>query len=233
MSQTSNESTVTQEESQNLEVETAQENVPAEKAKTEKVELDIEDAPFLKEEEAPPVESSTNKEEGAKQEKPTAGSKKKKLIIIGAAAILLLVGGGAAAWFLLKPGGAEPPPPVVEEIKPEVIVVPSKQVAPVNPDVVTPLEQFIVPVGDSLAKTNFLICKFSIISKDLSLGTEIENKMIPLRDAVYFYLRSKSYDYLLTPANAKDIKSDLLGILNDFLTTGKVEDVLLDTYLGH
>lgn len=233
MSQTSNETAVTQEESQNPQVETAKEKLPAETPKSAKVELDIEDAPFLKEEGESHQDESPDAGEGDGQEKPALSSKKKKLIIIGAAALLLLLGGASAAWFLLKPGTSAPPPPVVEEIKPEVIVVPTKQTPAVTPDVVTPLEQFIVPVGDTLQKTNFLICKFSIISKDMNLGSEIDNKIIPLRDAVYFYLRSKSYDYLLTPANAKDIKSDLVGILNDFLTTGKVEDVLLDTYLGH
>ena len=168
------------------------------------------------------------------------GMKKRKLkkriwmFPLCAAALLVVVVGVSAAWFLLKPGADDaPPPPVVEEIKPEVIVVPSKQTPTIVPDIVKTLDQFIVPTGDTLARTNFLVCRFSIITKNPGLETEIDNKMIPLRDAVYFYLRSKSYDYLLSPANGQDIKNDLVGILNDFLTTGKVEDVLLDTYLGH
>ncbi|MBR4741483.1 MAG: flagellar basal body-associated FliL family protein, partial [Desulfovibrio sp.] len=60
-----------------------------------------------------------------------------------------------------------------------------------------------------------------------------DQKMLVLRDAVYFYLRGKSFEYLLNPDNAPEIKSDLLGILNDYLAHGKLEDVLLDSYLGH
>ena len=56
--------------------------------------------------------------------------------------------------------------------------------------------------------------------------------MIALRDALYFYLSSKSNDYLLNPSNAVTIKKDLTGILNDYLAQGRIDDVLFESYLN-
>ena len=57
--------------------------------------------------------------------------------------------------------------------------------------------------------------------------------MLVLRDAVYFYLRGKTPEYLLDAANTAEIKQDLVDILNDYLQRGKLQDVLLDSYLAH
>lgn len=231
MSQTSGQETETREATEAPQVEVANSNVPAESPKKPaKVELDIEDAPFLKEE-APPEPEPEKKEDTPQQEGAEAPKKKskKKLIIIVLALAIVAVG---VIAFLLLSGPPAPPPPEPEAPKPDVIVVPSKPATQTSPDIVKEFERFIIPIGDALPSTKFLICQFSTVTKNPALDSEIDQKILVLRDAVYFYLRGKSYEYLLEPKNAAAIKEDLVGILNDYLGMGKLEDVLLDTYLG-
>ncbi len=229
MSQTSGEGAGTKEATAAPEVEVASQQLPAENPQSEKVELDLEDAPFLKEEAKQEEVKEEVKEESA-EPVPEKKPKRKKLLIIGLAAVLIIVG---VVGFIFFGSPSPPPPPPPQKPKPDVIVVPSKPNAQSSPDIVMEFERFVIPVGNSLASTNFLICKFSTVSKSPTINSEIEQKMLVLRDAVYFYLRGKSYEYLLNPDNATAIKSDLVGILNDYLGHGKLEDVLLDSYLGH
>ena len=236
MSQTTGSETVVTEKEAGPKIEVAketQDNLPVAAGKKEvgKVELDIDDAPFLKEEPRPEEKPEDSSASSEPDDAALKKKKKKKLIIIGAAA-LLLIGGAAAAWFLLS-SPPTPPPPPVEEIKPNVIVVPSKPAVHAVPDVIRDFDLFIVPVGANAASTNFLVCKFSTVAKNPAVNTEIDNKMLVLRDAVYFYLRGKTPEYLLDSGNAPEIKKDLTSILNDYLQRGKLEDVLLDNFLAH
>ena len=145
--------------------------------------------------------------------------------------------GGAAAWFFLGRSKTPAPlpkvPPKTEEKKPNVVVVPSAPKSRAGPDVIRDFDLFIVPIGTSLSDAKFLVCKFSTISKSPAVNNEIDHKMLLLRDAVFFYLNGKSADYLLDSGNAKEIKQNLVDILNDYLQRGKLEDVLLDSYLAY
>ena len=191
-----------------------------------KVDLDLDDAPFLKEEGADTPAVAEAKNLPAEQLPPPASKKNIKLFIIAGAAVLLLILGAAVWWFFLR---TPPVPPA--EIKPEVIVVPSSQTPAAPRDYVKDLAPFVVP-RDVNGTTRFLVCKFSTISKSSGVGAELDHKMIALRDALYFYLSSKSNDYLLNPSNAVTIKKDLTGILNDYLAQGRIDDVLFESYLN-
>lgn len=191
-----------------------------------KVDLDLDDAPFLKEEGADTPAVADTKSLPAEQLPPPPSKKNIKLFIIGGAAVLLLVLGAAVWWFFLR---TPPVPPA--EVKPEVIVVPSSQTPAPPRDYVKELAPFVVP-REVNGATRFLVCKFSTVSKSTGVGAEMDHKMIALRDALYFYLSSKSNDYLLNPSNAVTIKKDLTGILNDYLAQGRIDDVLFESYLN-
>ena len=111
-------------------------------------------------------------------------------------------------------------------------MVPSKPTVKTKPDYVKEFAPFLVPRDDGKSKTRFLVCKFSAVSKDAGLGKEMDQKMISLRDAMYYYLRSKSNKYLMDPRNGPAIKQDLASVLNDYLTHGKIEDILFESYLN-
>lgn len=197
-----------------------------------KVELDLDDAPFLKAEEpaAPPVPRKDDAP--ATPDEAPAGDgkgKRKKFLILGAAAgVVLLVAACAVWWFLFR----TPPPPPPEAPKPDVVVVPSAPAAQSSPDIVKEFAPFVVPTQEAGGGTRFLVCKFSAIIKDPAVGREMDQRMLSLRDAIYFYLRSKDDAFLRDARNGPQIKSDLLGVLNDYMAQGKIEDILFESYLN-
>ena len=205
-----------------------------------KVTLDLDDAPFMQKEESPeetPPKGANSSENGsapagaAGVEAPQKKSRKKLFIIAGAAVALLVI--LAAVYFLFLRGGDEPPPaPPPDPPKPEIVVVPSKPKVEVKPDVLKELEPFVVPHTDASGGAHFLYCKFSFVSKDPMLGQEVDSRLLPLRDAIFFYLKSKSTEYLTDAQNATTIKKELRGVVSDYLTRVKLEDVLLDSYLN-
>lgn len=190
-----------------------------------KVELDLDDAPFLREPEEkplPPVERRSSAPVVV-QDPP----KSKKKLIISGIALFVVLAAAAVWWFFFRV-----PPVVVEPPKPEVIVVKPPEAAPMEQDYVYELEPFWVPVKDEKGNTNFLVCRFSTISKSEMLNKEIEKQLMTVRDAMYYYLRNKSLDFLLAAANRETIKKDLTSVVNSYLTLGQIEDVLVESYLG-
>ncbi|SDF78660.1 flagellar basal body-associated FliL family protein [Desulfovibrio legallii] len=192
-----------------------------------KVELDLDDAPFLKSEAATPAVAEGAPTPAVPEEgKPVA--KKRLWRLVAAVGLLVFVGAGSAVWwFLLR----TPPPPPPPAVKPEVVVVPQAPAAQPPQEQVKELAPFVVPraVGGDAA---FLICKFSVVYKNPVLGAEMDRKMVSLRDALYFYLGSKTDVFLLDAGNAAVIKHDLTEVLNDYLTQGQVTDILLESYLN-
>lgn len=190
-----------------------------------KVELDLDDAPFLREPEEkplPPVER-TSTAPAVVQEEP----KSKKKFIIGGIAALIAVA-AAVWWFVFRV-----PPPPVEPPKPEVIVVKPPEIPAADKDFVYELEPFWVPVRDDAGNTTFLVCRFSTIAKKEIINKEIEQQLMTVRDAMYYYLRNKTLDFLLEATNRETIKKDLTSVVNSYLIQGQVEDVLVESYLGH
>lgn len=198
-----------------------------------KVELDLDDAPFLQaDEKAPPAATheaavpDVNEEEAEK-----ARRKKKKMITMGAIGALVLIVAVVAVWWFFFRG--PPPPPGPEPLKPEVVVVP-RAVAPGGPaEIVREFAPFIVPVKEADGRDSFLVCKFSAITQDASVNREIDQQRVALRDAIYYYLRSKDSAFLQNARNGPEIKKDLLSVFNDYLTQGKLEDILFESYLSH
>lgn len=193
-----------------------------------KVELDLDDAPFLVEEPDAPAVPEEGEAPAVPQDavQPSAASKKKKALLLAGAGVLLLLALGAAAWWFFLP------PPASDLPKPEVIVVPSKPAVPANPEYVKEFAPFLVERPDGKGGSRFLICKFSTLTKVPNLDKEMDQKMLSLRDALYYYLRSKGNDFLLAPENVQTIKKDLTSVLNNYLTQGQIEDVLFERYLS-
>lgn len=199
-------------------------------AAAKKVELDLDDAPFLQTEEKnlPAASHADVVPEDPDAEAEKARKRKKKLIIVGAACAVLLIGAGVAGWwFFLRE-----PPALEAGLEPEVIVVPSAPADGGPNEYVRSFAPFVVPVAGPGGAVDFLVCKFSSLTKDPKLNQEIEQQRTALRDAIYFYLRSKDKDFLLDASNGKAIKEDLMSVFNDYLTQGQVEDILFESYLS-
>lgn len=191
----------------------------------QKVQLDIDDAPFLLDPDDEPSDLPAPLPDTAPVV-PKSSRLKKKLLIIGAAVLVLLLIAAALAWFFFFK--APPPPPAPEA---PVIVVPSK-VEPLLPkEYSLKLEPFWIPLQSQDGQPRFLVATFVIATENGLLYQEIEDKLFIVRDALFYYLRNKDYDFLTNPDNVETIRSDLCGSVNNYLVQGELNTLFFDSYL--
>ncbi|WP_028586804.1 flagellar basal body-associated FliL family protein [Desulfocurvus vexinensis] len=217
-----------------LDAEELTANLPKEQ---QKVELDLEDAPFLEEEE--------EEEEEQPQEQPAApvalesaadGPKpwfRRKEIIIpaGAGALALLV---LLLWLVLRAAPEpEAPAPAPEELATqpgdEPLPPPAEEAQP--QEYMVTLAPFWVEQRDDKGAVRFLVCQFTAVTNDEKLSFEITQKTTILRDAVFYYLKNKDLTYLSDKTNVEALKTDLLSVMNQYLSVGRLETILVDQYL--
>lgn len=200
-----------------------------------KVELDLDDAPFLQKEEEPrkeaPAKPASPPAEQAAPAPDTGGSKKRKLLIVAAAGVLLLIVAAAVWWFFLR-SPAAPPPPAVTAPQPQIITVPTQTVPTPPAESLKALDPFWVENKDAEGHSHFLICIFSIVCDNTQAEQEIDRHMLVIRDAIYFYLRNKTFEALLDARQAEAMKKDLVDTINNYLTRYKAKDVLFESYIG-
>jgi flagellar FliL protein len=203
----------------------------------QKVDLDLDDAPFLEDEEDAPAtpEASAEpfpEEAPAEEQKPS----RKKFIFIGAAALILLLG-GAAAFFLLRKPAAPPvqaPPPVAPEAEPAVPPAPPPVLEPPKPpqpELVMPMAPFLVEMTDATGRTRFLNLRFTAVTTDPAVRLEFMRNTIVLRDAVYYYLKNKSMEFLTEKKNTETLKKDVLSVINQFIGAQPLDNLLIEEYL--
>lgn len=216
-------------------VDNKDENLEVIVADEVKVALDTDDAPFLEEEPEPEAESehlpSETGDGHSLDEEKIGWSKKKKIIVFGVGGgLLLLIIAAAAWWFLFR----DPIVIVVEKavIEPTIIIVPNiRQGQLINEDFYVDLEPFLVELENEQGEAVFLVFKFSASTKNQRLAHEASNKILILRDAVYYYLINKTHKYLMDPANVDTIKNDITAVLSGYLAGGKIDAVFFERYL--
>ena len=203
-----------------------------------KVELDLDDAPFLQKEEEQrqdlPARPASRLPAEPAAPAPDAGtnSKKKKLLIAAAAAGILIVLGAVAVWWFFLRAPAAPPVPPANAPQPQIITVPSQTVPPPPAESLKALDPFWVENKDAQGHSHFLICTFSIVCDDIQAEQEIDRHMLVIRDAIYFYLRSKTFETLLDAKQVEGMKKDIVDTINNYLTRYKAKDVLFESYIG-
>ncbi len=210
-----------------------------------KVELDLDDAPFLEEDEPEPKPSEPEKEPEPKDEPqpPAKGetpagkgrlagllANKKRLIIIGGSAAVLIVLAVVVNVFLFgeeKPKAPEKPAPIYE-------VIPS---TPPEEGAVKPpyahlvqWDTFLVERRGEDGGLRFITCKIAIPAADDVQYMELMAKQVVLRDAVYYFLSNRPPEILSTPEKNRAMRDDIVGVLNGHLTT-EVKDVYIEEYL--
>lgn len=215
-------------------------------ASDDKVELDLEDAPFLEddEDEDEPEEEDGSapvalEEDGEKRRRGGGfgGLLRNKFVLGGAGGLLLLIIG--AVVYLLFFTSPPPPPPVAEkDVIPEL---PSELQAelnatraeekPVEPEFIVSWERFWVEHRDPDGTIRFLICRFAAPTPNEKLSWEAKSKKIVLRDAIFYYLRNKDLTFLSDKKNVDTLKKDILSVVNQYLNNGQFEDILIEEYL--
>ncbi len=226
--------------SEKAQLDTDELNVPGsgQSSSEDKVELDLEDAPFLEDDEdeeedtPPPPSDKPVTLETAEPPKPNKLKEllgNKKILISGAgAAVLLLI---LLAWLVLKPA----PRPEIPEQQPVQEVQPQQaapEPEPEKPEVfVVTWDPFWVELKDSEGKVRFLVCKFSAPTENEKLSWEAGSKKVVLRDALFYYLRNKDLIFLSDKNNVEVLKADLLAVINQYMNNGQFEDLLIENYL--
>lgn len=201
-------------------------------ATIKKVQLDVDDAPFLgsaaaeatqnaKEEFTGSTPASISKKEDV--EKPK--SKKKLFIIIGAALLILIIGAGAFLFL-----GGEPPEDAGEPFA-TIIIVPTPPKTDHVEQFQTKLETFWVPLKTNTNETRFLVATFILNTSNTNLQKEIESKINVIRDAIFFYLNNKEYEFLTDNSNIHQVKEELIFAINQNLVSSKLEELFFDSFL--
>ncbi|MEF2145008.1 MAG: flagellar basal body-associated FliL family protein [Desulfovibrionaceae bacterium] len=207
---------------------------------TQKVDLDLDDAPFLEEEEEeeeeilveappPPLEEPSDKE------KPVPFWKQKKFVILGAGSVFFLILLLAYfLWFAKK----EPEPPTqpetsateqpVEE-KPAQAVVP-EEVAPPGESLVR-LDPFIIEQRDVEGELRFLEISVVFATPEIRLAENLTRETPTVRYALYYYIKNKDLQFLTDEDNTDQLKKELLSVVNQYMTAGQFETILFEKYL--
>ncbi|MDL2316066.1 flagellar basal body-associated FliL family protein [Desulfovibrio sp. OttesenSCG-928-A18] len=208
-----------------------------------KVELDLDDAPFLEEEEEkkpepqPQPQPQRQEAEAAAALPEASGFRaklraffsSKKRVALTAAALLLLLIAPVGINFLLSAKQEAPPAPAVQRIVVDGAAL--KGQVPPGPAYLFNMEPFIVPVQGSEGELRFLRCRFAVPAGEAVLHAELRAKNIAVRDAVYYYLSHKPLAFLLDKEQTYLLKQDIISVINEQVTSAKIQDLYIEEYL--
>lgn len=199
---------------------------------SQKVDLDLDDAPFLEDEEEvkpEPVKPKETIKLAVADEGVPAPRDKKKLIIIGAAALALVLVLALAAKFLFFKGKSVQP----AELPPQASVQDNKTeaAAPLPPEVHVRLEPFWVEQKGEGDEIRFLIARILLSTHDETVAKELTGRLLQARNAVFYYLKNKDVQYLTDEKNTEILKTELLLVINQYVTDGKFETLMFEEYV--
>ncbi|MFW5837501.1 MAG: flagellar basal body-associated FliL family protein [Desulfovibrionaceae bacterium] len=207
---------------------------------TQKVDLDLDDAPFLEEEEED--EEEIEEEPDKEREKPKKERKplvlplwlKNKFVILGAAAaVVLFLLGFVVNWLFFgeEEQVAEDPQSIPME-QPEPNKTAQPQAKPEAPgEILIRLDPFWVEQKDDKGDIRFLFARFALSTTNEKLAGEFQRKLVLLRDAIFYYLKNKDLAFLSDKKNSQTLKKDLLTVINQYMGSAQFDTLLIEQYL--
>nr|WP_321514189.1 flagellar basal body-associated FliL family protein [uncultured Pseudodesulfovibrio sp.] len=201
---------------------------------TQKVDLDLDDAPFLEDEEEEEEITETEEETPLIQEEdsePRSGlgalfKNKVFLISLGVILILIIV---IIILLVRKPDTSPPPPPPaqVEE------VLPTEETSAVleTPQILIRLDPFLVEQIDEEGKIRFLEIRVLVSTEDEGLSMQFKQETYAVRNALFYYLKNKDLQFLSDKKNSDKLKKELLAIINQYMGFGQFETLMFEQYL--
>jgi len=196
----------------------------------QKVELDLEDAPFLEEEEEVKPEPPKPTEPVAldtEEKKPSGLDRKKKLIILGIAALVLLVIAGVSIKMFFFKGKAAAPP-VAEAPKETANATEAK---PEPQELQVRLDPFWVEQKGEGDEIRFLIVRILLTTTEQASVRDFQQKLMPARNAIFYYLKNKDVQFLADEHNAEKLRSELLLVINQYVADGKFDNLMFEEYV--
>jgi len=199
---------------------------------TQKVDLDLDDAPFLEDEDEE-EEIVFDEEETPLLDEPIEDSKfdigtlfKNKLFLISLSVIVILI--AIIVFLLLREPEAPPPPPNVDKAQP-------KEEAPEaveqTPEILIRLDPFLIEQKDGDGQIRFLEARVVVSTLDDGLARQFKQETYAVRNALYYYLKNKDLQFLSDKENSDKLKSELLAIINQYMGYGQFETLLFEQYL--
>ncbi|MDR2489221.1 MAG: flagellar basal body-associated FliL family protein [Desulfovibrio sp.] len=213
----------------------------ADAARGVKVELDIEDAPFLQEpeetkpqaknaEKPVPVVSMPDAAPSAFQRMLAAlFGNKKRLAAIACGLLAILLAPIAVSLFLNKANA--PSPPVQEAVRRIVPDAPPRENAPAGPKFLFKGEPFLIECRGNEGEIRFLRCRFAVPTDNAVLYAELQAKNIALRDAIYYYLINKPITFLSDNTQTEVLKKDIMSVINEQISSEKILELYIEEYL--
>jgi flagellar protein FliL len=188
-----------------------------------KVELDLDDAPFLEFGQTGADEPSSGDEKkpsdgkGASQEQEQAlpeteaTSIRPRLVLLASAAVAVLLIFTATIYLLLPASAPETP---FSRDFPHLVS----------------FEPFYIEQqgADGL---RFLQCRFAFPAGSAEVERELLTNRLLIRDGLFFYLTRREPAFLTQEEETVSLKRDLLTVINQYLTTGQLDEVLIDEYV--
>ncbi|WP_246298987.1 flagellar basal body-associated FliL family protein [Desulfolutivibrio sulfodismutans] len=200
----------------------------------QKVELDLDDAPFLeddKDEQPPPAPE----EEPVHTDEAPAPAPwwKKKAILFGAAGLVLVIL-AAAAYFLFfsgKKDEAPPPPPVEEKDAGAPFEPPAPSPPPEEKEVTVVMDPFLVEQVNEKGESFLVSLQFTTATTNPDLEKELTRNTVVLRDAVYYFLKNKQLIFLDDKKVTDALKQDIMSVMNQFLGDAQIENLFIEKYV--
>ena len=203
---------------------------------TQKVDLDLDDAPFLEDEDeeeeevAYEAEDETpliaDEDEGSKFDLGALLKNKLVLIFLGVIVLLIVV---IIYLVIREPSVAPPPPPPVEETTQE-----EKPVEPVveqTPEILIRLDPFLIEQKDKDNNIRFLEVRVVVSTLDDGLARQFKQETYTVRNALFYYMKNKDLQFLSDKENSKKLKKELLAIINQYMGFGQFETLFFEQYL--
>lgn len=201
---------------------------------TQKVDLDLDDAPFLEDEDEEEEEAFEPEDETPfleEEDEPTkldiAALLRNKLVLIflGVIAILLII----IVYLVLREPETPPPPPPVEETVEET--APEKPIVEETPEILIRLDPFLIEQRDKDDNIRFLEVRIVVSTTEDGLARQFKQETYTVRNAVFYYLKNKDLRFLSDKENSKKLKKELLAIINQYMGFGQFETLLFEQYL--
>ncbi len=200
----------------------------------QKVELDLEDAPYLqenkpeepKQESEKPAEKKAEKEKSSEESEEEAPKSKKKMILILLIGVIVLAGLGVGAYLFF---GSTPT--INSVTQQNFIVVPSKPTIDIKSELEISLDPFWIELPQNDNNAKFLVATFVLKLSNTEVRQEIEVNMNIVRDAIYYYFVNAEVNFLMDHQNTEMIKNGMMEIINQYIVTGQVTDIYFESFL--
>ncbi len=200
----------------------------------QKVELDLDDAPFLMAEpEEKPAESAPEAGEEAKGDAapPPTPIYKKPLVLAGLGGAVVALLGVALFLFLSKPAPPPPPPPDATPMPDLPAPQSSMQAQPVGEGghqrFLMNMTPFVVLL-DSKTGPRLLTFKFSIYAEDPAAQNAMQQSELRLRNIIYDFLRVRTTEELTSSSSVTALKESLHDTIAAAMPGTRVGEVFIE-----